>query len=138
MTRRYRQAIRPNTRLVIVCQASNVLGTVQPIAEIGPLCAGKGVPLLVDATQSAGVVPIDMDAWRIAAVAFTGHKSLLGPTGIGGLIIHPDLDLRTTRFGGTGIDSENPIHTQTYPHRLEAGTINLLGILGLSEGLELS
>jgi cysteine desulfurase/selenocysteine lyase len=77
----------------------------------------------------------DMDAWKIAAVAFTGHKSLLGPTGIGGLVIHPDLDLRTTRFGGTGVDSENPIHTQAYPHRLEAGTINLMGIIGLSEGL---
>ncbi len=130
------QAIRPNTRLVIVCHASNVLGTIQPLAEIGALCARKEVPLLVDATQSAGVVPIDLEAWKIGAVAFTGHKSLLGPTGIGGLIIHPDLDLRTTRFGGTGIDSESPIHTQTYPHRLEAGTLNLIGILGLSAGLD--
>ena len=128
-------AIRPNTRLVIVCHASNVLGTIQLISEIGPLCAEKEVPLLVDAAQSAGVLPIDMDSWKIAAVAFTGHKSLLGPTGIGGLVIHPDLDLRATRFGGTGIDSENPVHTQTYPHRLEAGTINLMGIIGLSEGL---
>ena len=129
------KAIKPHTKLVIVCHASNVLGTIQPIAEIGLLCAEKGVPLLVDAAQSAGVIPIDMDAWKIAAVAFTGHKSLLGPTGIGGLVIHPDLDLRTTRFGGTGIDSENPIHTERYPHRLEAGTINLMGIIGLSEGL---
>ena len=101
-------AIRPNTSLVIVCHASNVLGTIQPIPEIGRLCAGKGVPLLIDAAQSAGVVPIDLDAWRVAAVAFTGHKSLLGPTGIGGLIIHPELEVRTTRFGGTGVDSKNP------------------------------
>ena len=129
------KAIKPNTKLVIVCHASNVLGTIQPLAEIGPLCAEKGIPLLVDAAQSAGVVPIDMTAWKIGAVAFTGHKSLLGPTGIGGLVVHPDLDLRTTRFGGTGIDSENPIHTQDYPHRLEAGTINLMGIIGLLEGL---
>ncbi len=129
------RAIRPNTKLVIVCHASNILGTVQPLEEIGPLCAEKGVPLLVDAAQSAGVVPIHMSAWKIKALAFTGHKSLLGPTGIGGLVVHPDLDLRTTRFGGTGIDSENPVHTQDYPHRLEAGTVNVMGIIGLLEGL---
>ncbi len=129
------RAIKSNTRLVIVCHASNVLGTIQPLREIGPLCAAKGVSLLVDAAQSAGVIPIDMDAWKISAVAFTGHKSLLGPTGIGGLAVHPELELRTTRFGGTGIDSQDPFHTQDYPHRLEAGTINLLGIIGLSEGL---
>jgi len=128
-------AMRPNTSLVIVNHASNVLGTIQPIYEIGSLCAWKGVPLLVDAAQSAGVIPIDMAAWKISAIAFTGHKSLMGPTGIGGLVIHPDLDIRSTRFGGTGVDSESPIHTQTYPHRLEAGTINLMGIIGLSEGL---
>ena len=128
-------ALRPNTRLVIVCHASNVLGTIQPVHEIGPLCRKKGVPLLVDAAQSAGVIPIHMDDWGIGAVAFTGHKSLMGPTGIGGLVVHPDLDLQTTRYGGTGIDSESPIHTQDYPHRLEAGTINLMGIMGLSEGL---
>ncbi|EFK09618.1 cysteine desulfurase family protein [delta proteobacterium NaphS2] len=128
-------AVKPNTRLVIVCHASNVLGTIQPVHEIGPLCRRKGVPLLVDAAQSAGVIPIHMDDWAIGAVAFTGHKSLMGPTGIGGLVVHPDLDLQTTRYGGTGIDSESPIHTQDYPHRLEAGTINLMGIMGLSEGL---
>ena len=128
-------ALRPNTRLVIVCHASNVLGTIQPVHEIGPLCRKKGVPLLVDAAQSAGVIPIHMDDWGIGAVAFTGHKSLMGPTGIGGLVVHPDLDLQTTRYGGTGIDSESPIHTQDYPHRLEAGTINLMGIMGLLEGL---
>jgi len=127
--------IKPNTRLVIVSHASNVLGTIQPLHEIGTLCREKEVPLLVDVAQSAGVVPIDMDAWGIGAVAFTGHKSLMGPTGVGGLVIHPDLDLQSTRYGGTGIDSESPLHTQDYPHRLEAGTINLMGIIGLSEGL---
>ena len=128
-------AIRPNTRLVIVCHASNVLGTIQPVQEIGPLCRKKGVLLLVDAAQSAGVIPIHVDDWGIGAVAFTGHKSLMGPTGTGGLVIHPDLELQTTRFGGTGIDSESPVHTQDFPYRLEAGTINLMGIMGLSEGL---
>ncbi|MHC1730380.1 MAG: aminotransferase class V-fold PLP-dependent enzyme [Syntrophobacteraceae bacterium] len=130
------KAIRTNTRAVVVNHASNVLGTVQPIEEIGSVCADRGVPLIVDAAQSAGVIPFNMTDWQVAAVAFTGHKSLMGPSGIGGLILKPGLDVRTTRFGGTGIDSESPIHTQTFPHRLEAGTLNLLGIIGLSEGLD--
>ena len=130
------RAIRTHTRAVVVCHASNVLGTVQPIKEIGRVCAERAVPLIVDAAQSAGVISIDMREWLVGAVAFTGHKSLMGPTGIGGLVLQPGLDVRTTRFGGTGVDSESPIHTQTFPHRLEAGTLNLLGIIGLSEGLD--
>ncbi|RJR32788.1 MAG: aminotransferase class V-fold PLP-dependent enzyme [Desulfobacteraceae bacterium] len=129
-------AVRSNTKLVILNHASNVLGTIQPIREIGRVCAEKEITLLVDAAQSAGVVPIDMEESQIAAIAFTGHKGLLGPTGIGGLIIRPELKIRTTRFGGTGVDSKSPIHTQTLPHRLEAGTLNLLGIIGLSAALE--
>ncbi len=131
------KAIRPDTRLVIVCHASNVLGTAQPISEIGRVCAERGVPLIIDAAQSAGVIPIDMSAWQVAAIAFTGHKSLLGPTGIGGLVVHPELEVQTTRFGGTGVESRSLIHTQSFPHRLEAGTLNLMGILGLSMGLDL-
>ena len=129
-------AIRPHTRLVIVCHASNVLGTVQPIPEIGRICAERGVPLVIDAAQSAGVVPIDMGGWRVAGVAFTGHKSLLGPCGIGGLVLDPGLEIASTRFGGTGVDSKSLVHTQTFPHRLEAGTLNLLGIIGLSAGVD--
>ena len=130
------RAIRPNTRLAVVCHASNVLGTVQPVAEIGRLCAARGVPLLIDAAQSAGQIPIDMAAWQVGAVAFTGHKSLLGPTGIGGLVISPDLEIQSTRYGGTGVDSKSLLHTQTFPHRLEAGTLNLLGVIGLAAGLD--
>jgi len=129
-------AIHSNTKLVIVNHASNVLGTIQPIREIGRICAKREIPLLVDAAQSAGVVPIDMEESLISAIAFTGHKGLLGPTGVGGLIIRPDLKIRATRFGGTGVDSKSPIHTQTLPHRLEAGTLNLLGIIGLSAALD--
>jgi len=128
--------IQPNTRAVVVTHASNVLGTVQPVQPIGRLCARRGVPLIVDASQSAGIIPIDMTAWQVSAVAFTGHKSLFGPTGIGGLVIHPDLDIQASRFGGTGIDSRELDHTPTYPHRLEAGTVNLMGIMGLSAGLD--
>jgi len=69
-------------------------------------------------------------------VAFTGHKSLFGPTGIGGLVLSRGFDVQTTRFGGTGIESQDPVHTQTYPHRLEAGTINFMGILGLMAGMD--
>jgi cysteine desulfurase family protein len=130
------KAIKSDTRLVICCHASNVLGTVQPIPTLGRVCKERNVPLLIDAAQSAGEIPIDMGAWQVSAVAFTGHKSLLGPTGIGGLVINPELDIQTTRFGGTGVNSKSLIHTQTFPHRLEAGTINLLGVIGLSEGLD--
>lgn len=129
-------AIRPNTSLVVVSHASNVLGTIQPMEEIGRVCAEKGVPLLVDTAQSAGLVPVDMTAWQAGAIAFTGHKALRGPSGIGGLVVHPQVNIRSTKFGGTGIDSRSPIHTQTYPHRLEAGTLNLMGIIGLSVGLD--
>lgn len=128
--------LRPNTRAVVVTHASNVLGTVQPVQHIGRRCAERGVPLVVDVSQSAGIIPIDMVGWQVSAVAFTGHKALFGPTGIGGLVLHPDLDIQASRFGGTGIDSREPAHTPTFPHRLEAGTINLMGIMGLSVGLD--
>ena len=131
-----RRRFKPNTRLVVVTHASNVLGTIQPVQRIAQLCAQRAIPLLLDASQSAGIIPIDMLAWQVSAVAFTGHKALLGPTGIGGLVIHPDLDIQASRFGGTGIDSREPAHTPTFPHRLEAGTVNLMGILGLSAGLD--
>ena len=126
------RAIRPETRLVVVNQASNVLGTVQPMADVGAICAERGVALLVDASQSAGQVPVDMAALQASALAFTGHKSLYGPTGTGGLILQPDFEVRSTRFGGTGIESRSPVHTQDFPYRLEAGTLNLMGIIGLS------
>ena len=128
--------LRPNTRLVVMTHASNVLGTVQPVAEIARRCAARGIPLVVDAAQSAGQVPIDMAALGLSALAFTGHKSLYGPSGIGGLVVMPSLEVATTRFGGTGMDSASLVHTQAYPLRLEAGTLNLLGVLGLGEGLD--
>jgi cysteine desulfurase family protein len=129
-------AIRPETRLVIVNHASNVIGTVQPVEKIGALCRAANIPLLVDASQSAGQVAVDMGKTKASAVVFTGHKSLYGPPGIGGLALHPNLDIRTTRFGGTGIESKSRVHTQAFPHRLEAGTHNLMGIMGLSLGID--
>jgi cysteine desulfurase / selenocysteine lyase len=128
--------IRPETRLVVMTHASNVLGTIQPVAEIARRCAERGVPVVLDAAQSAGQVPIDMAALGVAAVAFTGHKSLYGPPGIGGLAVMPSLEVETSRFGGTGMDSARLVHTRTYPLRLEAGTLNLLGVIGLVAGID--
>ncbi len=130
------RAIRPNTRLVVLCHGSQVLGTVQPVREVAAVCAARGVPLLLDAAQTAGQVPIDMQAWGVSAVAFSGHKALLGPSGIGGLVLASDLEVESTRFGGTGLESHSLRHTQSYPQRLEAGTSNLLGVIGLSLGLD--
>jgi cysteine desulfurase family protein len=129
-------AIRPSTRLVVLTHASNVLGTVQPVAEIAAICRRCGVPLIIDVAQSAGMVPIDMQGWDVQGLAFTGHKSLLGPTGIGGMVLAPGIDPLPSRFGGTGIDSINPFQPLAYPERLETGTINLLGILALGRSLE--
>jgi len=128
--------IKPATRLVILTHASNVLGTVQPVEAIAAVCRSRGVPLVLDASQSAGTIPIHIRDWGVQGLVFTGHKSLLGPTGIGGVVFSPELDLEPTRFGGTGVDSKSLYHTRDYPYRLEAGTINLLGILGLEECLD--
>ena len=130
------RAIRARTRLVIVNHASNVLGTVQPVSAVGDISADHGVALLVDASQSAGQVHVDMEAMRASAVAFTGHKSLYGPTGTGGLVLRPDMAVMPVRFGGTGVDSKSMNHTMDFPHRLEAGTHNLMGIIGLRLAVE--
>ena len=126
--------LRPNTRLVIVNHGSNVIGTIQPVGEIGRLCRAHGVTFAVDTAQTAGVVPLDMRAMCIDIVAFTGHKSLLAPTGIGGLCVGDGVEIRPTRFGGTGVNSINPYHLDEYPYRLEAGTGNVLGVAGLHFG----
>ncbi len=128
--------LRPNTRVVVMTHASNVIGTIQPVAEIVARCAARGVPVVLDAAQSAGQVPIDMMALGVAALAFTGHKSLYGPSGIGGLVVMPGLEPETSRFGGTGMDSASLEHSRAWPLRLEAGTLNLLGVIGLGLGLD--
>lgn len=130
-----RKRFRPNTRLVVVNHASNVIGTVQPVAAIGRLCREAGVLFAIDASQSAGKVPIDMEAQSIDVVAFTGHKSLLGPTGIGGLCVREGVEIRHTRAGGTGVRSAVKAHLDEYPYRLEYGTPNVMGIAGLKAGV---
>jgi len=127
---------KPNTRVVAVNHASNVIGTVQPLAEIGRRCRERGIVFVVDASQSAGKIPVDMEAQYLDVVAFTGHKSLLGPTGIGGLCVREGIDIRHTRAGGTGVRSAQKTHLDEYPYRLEYGTPNVLGIAGLNAGVQ--
>ncbi|MFT5367629.1 MAG: cysteine desulfurase family protein [Candidatus Latescibacterota bacterium] len=128
------QAIRPNTKLVVMSHASNVLGTVQPVAEVGAICQARGVILCVDVAQTAGMLPIDMEDMQADILCFTGHKSLMGPTGIGGMYVREGVDVAPLRYGGTGVRSEYPDHLDEYPWRLECGTGNLLGIAGLLNG----
>lgn len=129
-----RKAIKSNTKLVIVNHGSNVLGTVQPIAEIGKICREKGVTFAVDTSQTAGVIPINMKETNIDVLAFTGHKALLGATGIGGLCVRKHLEIRQTRAGGTGVRSAYPYHLEEYPFRMEYGTPNMVGIASLWAG----
>ncbi|HVO35703.1 MAG TPA: aminotransferase class V-fold PLP-dependent enzyme [Gemmatimonadales bacterium] len=127
---------KPHTKLVVVNHGSNVIGTIQPVEEIGKRCRERGILFAVDAAQTAGVIPIDVEAMCIDLLAFTGHKSLMAPTGTGGLLVRDGVEVRTTRFGGTGVHSAYPFHLEEYPYRLEAGTGNVLGIAGLYFALE--
>ena len=133
-----RKAVTAQTRLVAVTHASNVLGTIQPVADIGRAIreASDKVLFLVDAAQTAGVVPIDLQALPIDLLAFPGHKSLLGPTGTGALYVGPRAKPRAWREGGTGGDSTSPTQPTEYPHYLEGGTPNVLGIVGMIAGLD--
>ena len=131
-----RAAITPRTRLVAMTHASNVLGTVQPIADVGRIARERDLLFLVDAAQTAGVVPIDVQAACIDLLAFPGHKSLLGPTGTGALYVGPRVTLRPWREGGTGGDSLTPTQPPDFPHHLEGGTPNVLGVAGLVAGLD--
>lgn len=128
-------ALQPNTRLVAVLHASNVLGTILPIAEIGAICRRYGILFLVDAAQTAGAVPIDMEAMNIDLLAFAGHKGLHGPHGTGGLVVRPGIELETWIEGGSGILSRPETMPEELPARLEAGTQNAAGIAGLLAGV---
>lgn len=131
-----KKKIKKNTKMVVLNHCSNVLGTVQPVAEIGKICKEAGVLFVVDGSQSAGAVKVDMQAMGIDAYIFTGHKCLMGPTGIGGSYVMKDLPVRYTRFGGTGVRSAQRTHLTEFPYRLECGTLNLLGVAGLHAGVK--
>lgn len=129
--------IRPNTVAMIINHASNVCGTIQPLESIGSICKAHNLQFIVDAAQTAGVIPIDVKACHIDALCFTGHKGLLGPQGIGGIILTKEMAQTLTPLiaGGTGSFSHLETMPTHMPDTFEAGTLNLPGIIGLNEGL---
>jgi cysteine desulfurase family protein len=133
-----RRAIRPATRLIAVTHASNVTGTIQPIREMGKIAREHGIPFLVDAAQSAGHLPIDVQADGIDLLAAPGHKGLLGPLGTGLLYIRPGVEkiLGSLREGGTGSVSELDRQPDFLPDKYEPGSHNAIGIAGLSAGVQ--
>lgn len=131
-----RAAITPKTRLIAITHASNVLGTVQPVAEVGRIAREHDLLFLVDAAQSAGVVKVDVQEMCIDLLALPGHKSLLGPTGTGALYVGSRVSIRPWREGGTGGDSLTPTQPTDFPHYVEGGTPNVLGVVGLVAGLD--
>jgi cysteine desulfurase/selenocysteine lyase len=132
------KAIRPDTVLMVVNHASNVVGTLLPVAEVGALAERRGLPLLVDAAQTAGAYPVDMRNMKIDLLAFTGHKGLLGAQGTGGLCIGERVDLSRLQpltRGGTGSRSESEEQPDFLPDRYESGTVNGMGLAGLGAGV---
>lgn len=131
------ELINERTRLIVLTHASNVLGTIQPIGEIGMIARERGVLFLLDASQTAGALPINLKESNVDLMACSGHKGLLGPPGTGLLILNSKIEIESLREGGTGSLSEEPVQPLKYPDRLESGTPNTLGIAGLKAGIEL-
>ena len=129
-------AITNRTRLIAITHASNVIGTLTPLAEIGAIARRHGVPLLVDASQTAGSFPLDVEALGIDLLACPGHKGLLGPQGTGVLYVAPQLQLSPILFGGTGSHSAEVLMPDFLPDRHEPGTLNSPGIAGLGAGVQ--
>ena len=128
-------ALTPRTRLIMLTHASNVAGTLLPIADVAAISRAAGIRFAVDAAQTAGVCPIDVQSVGIDFLTFTGHKSLGGPQGTGGLVLGPDVDLCPLMFGGTGSASESEYQPEFLPDKLESGTLNAVGVAGLGAAL---
>lgn len=131
-----KKAIKSNTKLMVCTHCSNVIGTIQPVKEIGKICKENGLIFVVDGSQGAGAIEMNMIDFGVDAYAFTGHKCLMGPTGIGGSYVREGITVHHTRFGGTGVRSAVRGHLDEYPYRLEAGTMNILGVSGLYAGVK--
>jgi len=129
------KAITPSTRLIVLNHVSNVTGTVQPLEDVARIARAAGIPLLLDAAQSAGRIPIDVSASGIDLLAFTGHKELFGPQGVGGLYIGAGLEPEPLCYGGTGSRSSELEQPGELPERYESGTLNAPGIVGLGAGV---
>ncbi len=128
------EKIRHNTKLIIINHSSNVNGIVQDIEKISELVKPYNIPILIDASQSAGIIDINWNKFPL--IAFAGHKSLYGPQGTGGLYINPKINLQTIIEGGTGSNSKEKINPGEYPEKLESGTLNTPGFSGLTEGIK--
>ena len=132
----FEKLLRSDTRAVICTHASNLTGNVLDLTRIGQFAHAHGLMFLVDASQSAGVLPIDMEKMQIDVLCFTGHKSLMGPQGTGGLCVREGVDIAPWKVGGTGVQTYSESQPAQMPTRLEAGTLNGHGIAGLSAALD--
>ena len=132
----FSRLIRPNTRAIVCTHASNLTGNALDLMRIGAIAQENGLLLVVDSSQSAGVLPIDMEAMHISVLCFTGHKGLMGPQGTGGLCVAEGVEIRPFKVGGSGVQSYSRAHPEEMPTRLEAGTLNGHGIAGLGAGVE--
>lgn len=128
--------IQPNTKAVVVTCASNVTGNGTDLARVSEFAHRNGLLLIVDAAQTAGAQPVDVQALDIDVLCFTGHKALLGPQGTGGLYVRPGLSVRPLVVGGSGVHSFDERHPAQVPTALEAGTLNVPGLAGLCSGVE--
>ena len=132
----FESLIRPNTRAIVCTHASNLTGEIIDLYQVGKVAKEHGILLIVDASQTAGCVPIDMEAMGIDILCFTGHKGIYGPQGTGGLCIREGVEIRPFKVGGSGIHSYMKHQPEEYPTRLEAGTLNSHGLMGLSAALD--
>ena len=132
----FSRLIRPETKAIVCTHASNLTGNALDLYKIGEIAHRNGLLLVVDSSQSAGVLPIDMEAMHISVLCFTGHKGLMGPQGTGGLCVAKDVQIRPFKVGGSGVQSYSRTHPEEMPTRLEAGTLNGHGIAGLGAGVE--
>ena len=130
------KAIRGNTRLIVTTHASNVTGTLMPIETIGSIAKNYGIYYLLDAAQTAGLIPMDFSRLSVDLVAMPGHKGLLGPQGTGILFVREGVELKQIREGGTGSQSESTYQPEFFPDRYESGTLNTPGVAGLGAGIE--
>ncbi len=132
----FERLLRPETKAIVCTHASNLTGDAVDIARVGRFAREHGLLFILDASQTAGVLPIDLAAMGIDVVCFTGHKSLMGPQGTGGLCLREGLEIRPFTVGGTGVQSYSEAQPGEYPTRLEAGTLNGHGLAGLSAALD--
>lgn len=132
----FERLLRPETRTLVCTHASNLTGDLLDLRRVGEFARAHGLTLILDASQTAGAIPIDMEAEHVDVLCFTGHKSLLGPQGTGGLCLGEGIDIRPLAVGGTGVQSYSEVQPAAYPTHLEAGTLNGHGLAGLGAALD--